>query len=104
MSIELEREKGVLIARLSGELDSFAAAAVREKLDAALRDEGINRLEFDLEKVGFMDSSGIGVLLGRYRSISKRGGTMGVKNAGGSVEKLLRMSGVYTLCSERSGK
>ena len=104
MSLELKKEKGVLIARISGELDSFAAASVRERLDAALRDEKIKRIEFDLGKVTFMDSSGIGVLLGRYRSISKRGGTMGVKNAGGSVEKLLRMSGVYTLLTERSGK
>lgn len=104
MGLELKKGKGVLTARITGELDSFTAASVREKLDAALCDKSITRIEFDLEKVGFMDSSGIGVLLGRYKTISKRGGTMGVKSAGGSVEKLLRMSGVYTLCSERSGK
>ncbi|MBR0135490.1 MAG: STAS domain-containing protein, partial [Clostridia bacterium] len=58
----------------------------------------------DMEGVGFMDSAGIGVILGRYRRLSARRGSMNVVNARKNVERILRMSGVYKLCTERSGK
>ncbi|MBO4563053.1 MAG: anti-sigma factor antagonist [Clostridia bacterium] len=98
------KKGGVLTAKLSGELDQHSAAKVRRELDEALRDPGIRRIEFDLAGLTFMDSSGIGVILGRYRTVSRRGGSMGIANAADNVERILRMSGVYTLTTERSAQ
>ena len=104
MHLKLTTQGDTLTARLSGELDQHSAARVREALEAALDDGRVKRLVFDMEKVSFMDSAGIGVILGRYRILSSRGGSMNVINAGRNVERILRMSGVYKLCTERSGK
>lgn len=104
MQITLCSEGSRLTAFLSGELDQFSAERARDELDTALSDGRITRIEFDLGGVTFMDSSGIGVILGRYRRMMERGGSMSVMNAKGGVERLLRLSGVYTLCTERSSK
>ncbi|MBO4849082.1 MAG: anti-sigma factor antagonist [Clostridia bacterium] len=102
MRLTLMKEDGILTARLSGELDQHSAAQVRRELDRALGDPSVKRIEFDMKEVSFMDSAGIGVILGRYRTVSGRGGSMGIGNAPRNVERILRMSGVYTLATERS--
>ncbi len=104
MQLKLIKQGEVLTAKLSGELDQHSADRVREALETALDDEYVKRLVFDMEGVGFMDSAGIGVILGRYRRLSARRGSMNVVNARKNVERILRMSGVYKLCTERSGK
>ncbi len=104
MKLKIQRQGRTVRAALFGELDQHSAEQVRDELDELLRDAGIIRMEFDLGGVTFMDSAGIGVILGRYKTLAARGGSMDVKNAGGSVEKVLRMSGVYTLVTERSAK
>ena len=104
MRLKTQRQGRILKAALFGELDQHSAEQVRDELDELLREENITRLEFDLKGVSFMDSAGIGVILGRYKKLAARGGSMDVRNAEGSVEKVLRMSGVYTLVTERSTK
>lgn len=80
---------------VAGELDHCAAPQVRRMLDDLLADASITRLVLDLENLTFMDSSGIGVLLGRLRTLQSRGGTLGVKNMQPQVEKLFRLSGLH---------
>ena len=103
MLSSVKRRDGTLLAMLEGEIDEHSAARVRERLDKLLADPGINRIEFDLSKVTLMDSSGIGMLLGRYRRLRARGGSMDVEGATGAVERVLRMSGVYRLCTKGDG-
>lgn len=100
MDVIWKKKGGTLYAKLKGELDQCSAAEVREKLNALLEDENLRRAEYDLSGVTFMDSSGIGVLLGRYRLLAARGGSMDVKNAPRHVERILRMAGVYKLCTK----
>ena len=64
---------------IAGELDHFAAPQIRRMLDDVIRDPGITDVVLDLENLTFMDSSGIGVLLGRLRILQSRGGTLSVK-------------------------
>ena len=104
MRLLTKRQGRTLVAAFVGELDQHSAEQARYELDTLLEDESITRIEFDLAGVTFMDSAGIGVLLGRYKKLSLRGGSMGVKNAIRSVERILRMSGVYTLVTERSSR
>ena len=79
---------------IAGELDHYAAPQIRHMLDDLLRDPGVTDLVLDLENLTFMDSSGIGVLLGRLRILQSRGGTLSVKNMQPPVEKLFRLSGL----------
>ena len=79
---------------IGGELDHCAAPQIRSMLDDVLSDPMIVHLVLDLENLTFMDSSGIGVLLGRLRTLSARGGSLSVKGMRPSVEKLFRLSGL----------
>lgn len=79
---------------IAGELDHCAAPQIRQMLDELLADETVTHLVLDLENLTFMDSSGIGVLLGRLRTLQARGGSLSVKNMQPPVEKLFRLSGL----------
>lgn len=85
---------GSVTVVIAGELDHFAAPQIRRKLDEMLQDPQITHLVLDLENLTFMDSSGIGVLLGRLRALQTRGGSLSVKNMQPPVEKLFRLSGL----------
>lgn len=101
MRLKTKRQGRTVKAALFGELDQYSAEQIRDELDELLRDGSVSRIEFDLKGVTFMDSAGIGVILGRYKKLVSRGGSMDVINAEGAVERVLRMSGVYTLVKER---
>ena len=79
---------------IGGELDHCSAPQVRRQLDDLLMDERVVHVVLDLENLTFMDSSGIGVLLGRLRTLNARGGSLSVKGMSPSVEKLFRLSGL----------
>ena len=100
MQLSWKKRGHTLYASLDGELDQHSAAALRDKLNKLLEDESVTRIEFELSRVTFMDSSGIGVLLGRYRVLEPRGGSMDVTGASRSIERILRMAGVYRLCTK----
>lgn len=88
---------------IAGELDHFAAPQIRRRLDDILSDPAVTHMVLDLENLTFMDSSGIGVLLGRLRELQARGGTLSVKNMQPSVEKLFRLSGLQQVIGIEEG-
>lgn len=92
--MEHERRQSTLLVRISGELDHCTAQKVRRELDLLIADPGIKKLVMDLKEMTFMDSSGIGVILGRYRTLHQRGGTVSVKNMNPQVEKVFLLSGM----------
>lgn len=85
---------GAVTVVVAGELDHCTASQIRRQLDDILEDPGITHLCLDLENLTFMDSSGIGVLLGRLRTLQQRGGTLSVKNMQPPIEKLFRLTGL----------
>jgi len=89
---------------IAGELDHCAAPQIRRMLDHAIADENITHLTLDLENLTFMDSSGIGVLLGRLRTLQSRGGSLSVKNMRPEVEKLFRLSGLQRVIEIEGGR
>ena len=89
---------------IAGELDHCAAPQIRAMLDDVLADEDIMHLTLDLENLTFMDSSGIGVLLGRLRLLQGRGGSMSVQHLQPPVEKLFRLSGLHRVISVEGGR
>jgi len=90
-----ELKRGTLTVWLSGELDHRMAARVRDEIDGLIDDARVRRLVFDASGLEFMDSSGIGLIIGRYKRISRRGGSVAVASPGRRIDQLFRMSGVY---------
>ncbi|MCI5688344.1 anti-sigma F factor antagonist [Anaerovoracaceae bacterium 42-11] len=86
-----------LVAELCGEIDHHVCDKIREDIDKELELYEINHLIFDFSDVTFMDSSGIGVVLGRYKKLKKIGGTVTIRNASRLVKQILDMSGIFTL-------
>ncbi len=83
-----------LIVRLNGELDHYCAQSVRRELDALIADRTIRVLILDFADLQFMDSSGIGVILGRYRQLRDRGGVVGVVHMNVHISRIFHMSGM----------
>ena len=91
------RKRDILIVRLEGELDHHHAEEIRESLDKQLEDPSIRNLILDLGNLHFMDSSGIGVFIGRYKTISKRGGQVCITNVNPQLARILEVSGLYRI-------
>ena len=92
--MEHERRRDTVLARVKGELDHCSAQSIRRELDALIGEPGVKTLILDLQDMTFMDSSGIGVILGRYRTLRERGGGVAVKNMNPQVEKVFTLSGM----------
>ncbi len=88
------REGDTITVMLTGELDHCCAQRVRRELDALIADPSVRVLILDLQGLAFMDSSGIGVILGRYRQLRDRGGHVAVIRMNGHIARIFRMSGL----------
>ena len=88
------RDADSVIVRLAGELDHYCAQSVRRQLDSLIADTSIRWLILDFTALQFMDSSGIGVILGRYRQMRDRGGQVGVIHMNPHIQRIFRMSGM----------
>ena len=86
----------ILVAEAFGELDHHHAGKLRDEIDEAMIAFHCKHLVFDLEKVTFMDSSGIGVVLGRYNKIMQKGGRLILTGCSDYIEKILYMAGVFS--------
>lgn len=86
-----------LVAELFGELDHHAAGHARERVDEALDNHGVKNLVFDFSNVSFMDSSGIGMVLGRYRKMGETGGKVAIAACSKTMRNILNMAGVFSV-------
>jgi len=90
-------KRGVLIVRVEGELDMHVADKFRQKIDNALETSGVKHILFNLEAVKFIDSSGLGVILGRYKKISAAGGKVLVAQIQPQVLQIFELSGLLKI-------
>lgn len=97
MQIQCEMHERTLVARLVGELDHHSAARAREELEGIIRSRNVKNLVFDFKDLSFMDSSGIGVIIGRYKSIHAMGGMVAIASANPHVDRIMSLSGVKKL-------
>ncbi|HET7521689.1 MAG TPA: anti-sigma F factor antagonist, partial [Bacillales bacterium] len=97
LGIDLEIKDSVLCIRLEGELDHHTSAELREQVEAALDQGDIRHIVLNLEQLKFMDSSGLGVILGRYKRIKNIGGEMVVCAISPSIKRLFEMSGMFKI-------
>ncbi|PRX73842.1 SpoIIAA-like anti-anti-sigma regulatory factor [Cohnella sp. SGD-V74] len=99
LQVELEQQRNVLIVRLRGELDHHTADIVRYKMEDAILRGRCDHVVLSLKDLQFMDSSGLGVILGRYKLIKGRGGKMVVCDTQPSVKRLFELSGLFKILS-----
>jgi len=94
MNVSLELIGVTLVVKLEGELDHHTSQYVKEEIGRSINLNNIKNLVLDFDKVTFMDSSGIGLILGRYKEIKSRGGKLLLVRAQPQVRKILELSGV----------
>ena len=97
MNVIIDTEENTVIARLSGEVDHHNAKSIRDDIDLAIDRHHPTRLILDFDGVTFMDSSGIGLVIGRYNSIKQYGGTVIIENTGSQIKKVMRLAGLDRL-------
>lgn len=93
-SIRLKAVGCVLIAKLEGELDHHWAKEVRNRIDDFVESVGVCRIVFDFSALSFMDSSGVGILMGRFKKMDEQRGSVVIACVNPAVDKLLNISGL----------
>ena len=88
----------ILYITLSGEMDECSAQSARAKCDKLIDDNlGVTKIIINLSEVAFMDSTGIGFLIGRYKKASKLSIPLCVEKPNFAADKILNLSGIYSL-------
>lgn len=86
--------KNLVIEFMSTELDHHITNEVRDEIDDILMSKSVKNIIFDFKNIKFMDSSGIGVIIGRYKKVSNEGGKVLVVNVNARVKKIFNLSGM----------
>lgn len=95
MFLDFNVQKDILIVTLKGELDHNSAEEVRVKIDNKIDMNETKNMILDFSGVSFMDSSGIGAVMGRYKKISHRGGNLFISNVNKNVNRIFELAGLY---------
>ena len=94
MQESYEIRDGVLIVRLGSELDDHCATQIRFKTDEWIQEEGIQGILFDFSETVFMDSSGIGVIIGRCKNVRFSGGYVKAVRLNEQIQRIFQLSGL----------
>lgn len=98
MQIKDGRSGDTLYIKLVGEMDEYSAASIREKCDKLIESNvGAKKIIINLSEVAFMDSTGIGFLIGRYKKATRLNIPLFVEAPNLAADKILNLSGIYTL-------
>ncbi|MCC8135542.1 MAG: STAS domain-containing protein [Ruminococcus sp.] len=97
MKIDIKSEDGAAVAVLSGEIDHHNAKEIRRQLDKYIVTVQPKKLAIDFRNISFMDSSGIGLIIGRYKLIHECGGSLEVRNPQSYIRRVMKLSGIEKL-------
>ena len=97
MNIESKIVDEILYVMLKGELDEHSANYTRNCLEDIFDRNRYKSVIFELSELEFMDSTGIGVLLGRYKKLNKNNKSIFISNPSKTIEKIFKMSGIYEI-------
>lgn len=94
----------ILILRLKGELDAITVPDLRKRVTDYINAYKIIHLVINFENLDFLDSSGIGFIIGRYHQIKKTNGDITLCNIHSKLERLISISGLYKICIIRESE
>lgn len=97
-------KKDILILRLKGELDDVSVSDLRTRISNYIDSYKINHLVLNLAELSFLDSSGIGFIIGRYHQLRKKNGDITISNIHPKIEKIIYISGLAKICKIRENE
>ena len=99
MNINFIKQDKQLIVEIAEEIDQHVADKIRRKVDDEITRYMPRKTIFDFSRVSFMDSAGIGMIIGRYKMMKLIGGEMEIVNISPNVKRILEMSGISKIIS-----
>ena len=103
MKYRFEKNSGVLTVQISGELDHHNSAPLRTAIDNEFISSGARSMIIDLSQLELMDSSGIGLVMGRYKLLSEFNGTLEVTGLSNNAYKVMRLAGLDRIATIKKG-
>lgn len=97
MDIYFRKRGKIIIAEPEGDIDHHCAEEMRRKIEREIYISGADSLILDMHNIKFMDSSGIGFILGRYKTVSALGGALAIAQPSKEADRILSISGIYKL-------
>lgn len=95
--MQIRTNGNTLIVKVTGDMDHHNAGTLRSAIDREIRQKPVKNLVFDLGELDFMDSSGIGLILGRYKRIKELEGNVFIAAARPEVERIINLSGLHKI-------
>lgn len=99
MAVESRVVDGILVVQLHGELDHHTAEELRNEIEVALERTHYRGLVLSFRGIDFMDSSGLGLILGRYRTVTQHGGRLALCEVNSALRRLFELSGILKIIS-----
>lgn len=97
MNVVFKQVKNALIIKPEGEIDAESAKMMRRKIDIEYDTLAVRDMIFDMTNVWFMDSSGIGMIIGRYKRVKALNGVVKIFGADKTVRRIIELSGLGTI-------
>ena len=97
MEITLIPKQRMVLMRVSGEIDHHTSEIIKQTIEKEIMRSGAINIAFDFGRVSFMDSSGIGMRMGRYKTVCALGGSIIIYDVNEQVKRLIEMSGLTSL-------
>lgn len=94
---DIQVKDGIMIVNVGEEVDHHACDRLRERTDRIIENQNIYNIIFDFSSTRFMDSSGIGLIIGRYKKTKLMGGNVILTNMSSVIDRIYKMSGIYKL-------
>lgn len=97
INLEFTSVETELTVKLSGEIDHHGAKSAREEIDTIVKESEPQRLILDMSAITFCDSSGLGLIMGRYKTVKEYGGELLIKKPAETAKKMILLSGLDRL-------
>ncbi len=94
LAVHIYVKVDTLFIRLNGELDHHTSGQLRDRIISIVNDYNIKNIVFNMKNLSFMDSSGIGIILGRYNQLKRSGGVIVVCDLNTTIERIITLSGL----------
>lgn len=103
-SYKIEKKDAELCVILRGEIDHHSAVSIRSDIDAIIYEERPARVSLDMSEIDFMDSSGLGLIMGRYALMQKIGGELMLRSPNERIIKILKLAGLDRIIKIEEGE
>lgn len=97
MNLDFDIKNNILIVSVNGEIDHHTSEEIRGEIEDKFYRMNAKNLIFDFSKTSFMDSSGIGMIIGRYKYVKNFGGRVCVARVNEKFDRIFKMSGLYKI-------